>query len=77
METVNQLAVSFAVFNLLPLPPLTGQHLLAILWPESAPLFRRAQMWMAAPMGLLVAFGAIDWLLAPVTGVVGRIVLGG
>jgi Zn-dependent protease len=76
VETVNQLAVSFAVFNLLPLPPLTGQHLLAILWPESAPLFRRAQMWMAAPLGLLVALGAIPWLLAPVTGVVGRIVLG-
>jgi hypothetical protein len=28
------------VFNLLPLPLLTRQHLLAILWPESAPLFR-------------------------------------
>jgi Zn-dependent protease len=76
VETVNQLAVSFAVFNLLPLPPLTGQHLLAILWPGSAPLSRRAQMWMAAPLGLLVALGAIPWLLAPVTGVVGRIVLG-
>ena len=36
VETVGQLAVVFTVFNLLPLPPLTGQHLLVAVLPAGA-----------------------------------------
>jgi Zn-dependent protease len=66
VETVGQLCVSFAVFNLLPLPPLTGQHLLVAVLPHRRETLRRLQPYGAVLLALLIASGAAEWLLVPV-----------
>jgi len=63
VETVGELCVSFTVFNLLPLPPLTGQHLLVAVWPRKRDMLRRAQPYVAAVFALLIAAGLTSRLL--------------
>jgi Zn-dependent protease len=65
VETVGQLCVSFTLFNILPTPRLTGQHLLVALWPRKRETFRHAQPYFAALFALLIATGVVAWLLGP------------
>jgi Zn-dependent protease len=65
VETAGQLCVSFTLFNILPLPPLTGQHLLVAICPGKRDSFRRAQPYFAALFALLIATGITARLLAP------------
>jgi Zn-dependent protease len=76
VETVGQLCVSFTVFNLLPLPPLTGQHLLVAVLPRARDALRRAQPYFAVLLVLLVATGLVARLLAPAELAVASVVLG-
>jgi Zn-dependent protease len=41
VETLGQLCVSFTLFNLLPIPVLTGQHFLVALFPDRRDAFTR------------------------------------
>jgi Zn-dependent protease len=75
METAAVSAVWFAVFNLLPLPPLAGGHILSALAPRLA-----ARLWTyVTPIGvglvvMFIAFGT-RWLaplMAPVIRFVGN-----
>jgi Zn-dependent protease len=59
VEAVSQLCISFTLFNLLPLPPLTGQHFLVALWPGQRELFRRSQPYFAALLVVLIATGLV------------------
>jgi Zn-dependent protease len=75
VETVGQLCISFALFNLLPLPPLTGQHLLVAVWPRKRDALRRAQPYFAALFALLIMTGVMARLLAPAEAAVRHAIL--
>jgi Zn-dependent protease len=76
VELVGQLCISFTVFNLLPLPPLTGTHLLVAVLPRKRDVLRRMQPWFVALLALLIATGVVARLLAPVEAAIARVMLG-
>lgn len=76
VETVGQLCVSFTLFNLLPLPPLTGQHLLMAVLPRQRDAIRRVQPYCVVLLALLIASGVPARLLAPAERAVERVILG-
>jgi Zn-dependent protease len=65
IETTIQLSVWFALINLLPLPCLTGGHLLAAIAPPWRVAFWRSRTVVAVLLALLAATGWITGLLAP------------
>jgi Zn-dependent protease len=77
VEIVGQLSVAFTLFNLLPVPPLTGVHLLVAILPQRRDLFRRIQPWCVVLLALLIATGVVARLLAPAEVVVAHVVLDG
>ena len=77
VETVGQLCVSFTVFNLLPLPPLTGQHVLVALLPQRRDTLRRAQPYFAVGLTLLIATGVIVRLLVPTEAAIAYVISDG
>jgi Zn-dependent protease len=74
VDTIEQLALSFTLFNLLPLPPLTGAHLLAAVVPGNADLTRRLTPYGTVLLALLIASGTIERLFAPIGAAVREIV---
>jgi Zn-dependent protease len=77
VETVGQLCVSFSVFNLLPLPPLSGQHLLVAALPRVRDTVRRAQPYFAVFLALLTATGVAARLVAPAGAAITRVIWDG
>ena len=77
VETVGQLCVSFTVFNLLPLPPLSGQHILVAVLPQRRDTLRRAQPYFAVLLALLIATGVVARLLAPAEAAIARVIWDG
>jgi Zn-dependent protease len=55
----------FAVFNLLPLPPLTGAHFLVAARPSFAPLLAKYQIYAAIGLAALILAGAPQSVLQP------------
>jgi Zn-dependent protease len=76
VEIVGQLCISFTLFNLLPLPPLTGAHLLVAALPLKRDLLRRTQPYVVVLLALLMATGVLAPLLAPGEAVIARVILG-
>jgi Zn-dependent protease len=76
VATLGQLSVSFTLFNLLPLPLLTGQHLLVAMAPGWRDRLTRIQTYAAVVLALLVASGIAAQLLAPAQSLVMRVTLG-
>lgn len=67
--------IVLAVFNLLPIPPLDGGHVLAGLLPPRL----AARLDKIEPLGLIVvlglsAFGLLGWLFNPTYRIIGRII---
>jgi Zn-dependent protease len=77
VDTLGNLCVSFTLFNLLPLPMLTGQHLLLAALPRQRSTITRAQPYAAVLLALLIVTGTAARLLAPGQAAVARVVLGG
>lgn len=77
VETVGQLCVSFTVFNLLPLPLLSGQHILVAVLPQRRDTLRRAQPYFAVLLALLIATGVVARLLAPAEAAIARVIWDG
>jgi Zn-dependent protease len=76
VETVAQLSISFTVFNLLPLPPLTGVHLLVAVVPSARDALRRAKPFLVVLLALLIATGIVTRLLDPAEAAIARVILG-
>jgi Zn-dependent protease len=76
IETIGELGLWFAVVNVLPLPPLTGSHLLVAIAPQWRDRLRRAQPYAALLLAALAVAGVVMRLLAPVYAVLARAVLG-
>jgi len=56
----------FAAFNLVPLPPLTGMHLLVAVRPSLAPLLIKYQLYPAFALAALTLAGVVQTVLQPV-----------
>jgi Zn-dependent protease len=76
VETLGQLCVSFTLFNLLPLPVLTGQHLLVAARPDWRERIVHVQPYAVVPLALLIVSGVAARLLAPAQAALARVVLG-
>jgi Zn-dependent protease len=76
VETLTQLCLTFALFNLLPVPPLTGQHWLVAIQPAWREAVTRLQLWFVVPLALLIGGGVAARLLAPGLGLLNRFVSG-
>jgi Zn-dependent protease len=76
VETLGQLCVSFTLFNLLPLPVLTGQHVLVAFAPAWRDALTRCQPYVAVALALLVASGMPERLVAPAQAFFVQLILG-
>jgi Zn-dependent protease len=76
IDTIGQLAAWFALVNLLPVPPLTGSHLLAALVPAAREPMRRYQLLAGLLLLAVAATGALTRALAPAHRVLAGFVLG-
>ena len=65
IETTGQLSLWFALLNLLPVPCLTGGHLLTAVAPQWRNVFWRSKLVAAVLLALLAATGSVTGLLAP------------
>jgi len=71
-----RLGVSFALFNLLPLPKLGGQYLLWAIFPTLADWTKRYGLAIGAVLLLLVATGIFGRLIDPLEAVIVRAISG-
>jgi Zn-dependent protease len=76
VEIVGRFCISFTLFNLLPLPPLTGAHLLVAVLPRKRDVLRRAQPYFVVLLALLISTGVVARLFAPIEADIARIILG-
>jgi membrane-associated protease RseP (regulator of RpoE activity) len=76
VEILGQLCISFTLFNLLPLLPLTGAHLLVAVLPRKRDVLRRAQPYFVVLLALVIATGVAPQLLAPAEAVVAHAIFG-
>jgi Zn-dependent protease len=76
IETIGELSLWFAVVNVLPLPPLTGSHLLFAIAPQWRDRLRRAQPYAALLLAVLAVAGVVTRLLGPIYAPLARLVLG-
>jgi Zn-dependent protease len=69
LATLNETAEMcawFAAFNLVPLPPLTGMHLLVAVRPSIAPLLAKYSLYAAIALAALLVAGVVQPVLQPV-----------
>jgi Zn-dependent protease len=76
IETTGQLSLWFALSNLLPVPCLTGGHLLTAVVPQWRNVFWRSRPFAALLLAILAATGLVTGLLAPAYGVLAGPILG-
>ena len=76
IETIGEQSLWFALVNLLPLPPLTGAHLLTAINPAWRDVVRRLQPFGTAAIVLLAATGVLARLLGPFYRLLATAVLG-
>jgi Zn-dependent protease len=76
IETIGEVGVGFAIANMLPLPPLTGAHLLVAIAPQWRHRLRRTQPYVAVLLAVLAVAGVFTRLLGPVYAMLARLVLG-
>ncbi len=76
IETTGQLSLWFVLVNVLPVPCLTGSHLLVIAMPQWRDAIRKLQPFAAVLLAVLAATGLITGSLAPVHRVLAGPILG-
>ena len=60
--------LSLAIFNLMPIPPLDGSHLLTALWPQYAPQIQRFFHQSGYFFLVLFVFLVADLIIGPIVG---------
>jgi Zn-dependent protease len=75
IETIGQLGIWFALINLFPAPPLTGNHLLTALIPAAGEFMRRYHIYFALALTALAATGLITRALEPVYRMIAETIL--
>lgn len=70
LDTIQDLAVWFSAFNIIPLPPLTGSLLLLAIWPQLARRFTRSLGLIQAIMVGLVVIGVASAAVGPIAVIV-------
>jgi Zn-dependent protease len=75
IETIGQLGIWFALINLLPVPPLTGSHLLTAIIPAAGEFMRRYHIYFALGLTALAATGLVMRILEPAYRVVADMIL--
>jgi Zn-dependent protease len=76
IEIIGQLSVRFALFNLLPLPPLTGAHLLVAAVPAWGKIIRRITPYAAVALAVVAFTGVFMKALGPGYRILGGFLLG-
>ena len=76
VEMTGTLSVWFALLNLLPVPSLTGSHLLMIAMPQRGDWIAKLQPFAAVLLAVLAATGWVTGLLAPAYRVLAGPILG-
>jgi Zn-dependent protease len=76
VEMTGTLSVWFALLNLLPVPSLTGSHLLMIAMPQRGNWIAKLQPFAAVLLAVLAATGWVTGLLAPAYRVLAGPILG-
>ena len=76
VEMTGTLSVWFALLNLLPVPSLTGSHLLMIAMPQWGDWIAKLQPFVAVLLAVVAATGWFTWLLAPAYRVLAGPILG-
>jgi Zn-dependent protease len=77
IEVIGELSAWFALTSILPLPPLTGAHLLAVAAPKYHKVIAKVAPYAGFVLALVAASGAVAKILGPGYRVFGRLVLGG
>ena len=77
VDMTGKLSVWFALLNLLPVPSLTGSHLLMIAMPQCGDWIAKLQPFAAVLLAVLAATGWVTGLLAPAYRVLAGPILGG
>ena len=76
VDMTGTLSVWFALLNLLPVPSLTGSHLLMIAMPQRGDWIAKLQPFAAVLLAALAATGWVTGLLAPAYRVLAGPILG-
>jgi Zn-dependent protease len=76
IETIGEVSLWFALVNVLPLPLLTGAHLVVAIVPGAREGVRRVQPYAAVALAALAVTGLAARALAPAYSVLARVVLG-
>jgi Zn-dependent protease len=76
IEITGELSVWFALVNILPLPPLTGAHLLAIAAPASGKVITRIAPYAGIAVVLVAATGIATSVLRPAYRMLATLILG-
>jgi Zn-dependent protease len=76
IETIGEVSVWFALVNVLPLPPLTGAHLIVAIAPGARESLRRVQPYVAVALAGLAVTGVAARALGPAYAVLARAVMG-
>jgi len=77
IEIIGQLSVWFALVNVLPLPPLTGAHLLTAAMPAWSKAIRRIEPYAGVALAIVAATGVLAKVLGPGYRFIAGILLGG
>ena len=77
IEVVGELSVWFALINILPLPPLTGAHLLVAAVPACDKIVARIAPYAGLVLALVAATGVFAKTLGPGYRILSRWIMGG
>jgi Zn-dependent protease len=77
IEVIGELSAWFGLANILPLPPLTGAHLLAVAAPAYHKVIAKIAPYAGVAIALVAATGVFAKMLGPGWRILAGLVLGG
>ena len=76
LNAAVEMSAWFVAFNLLPLPPLTGGHLLVAIRPSLAPLLANYRNYAGVLLAALILLGVAQPVVKPLRDVVAYLLPG-